>query len=149
MSLAELTPDAVVQAIAEFDRLGHDTFLSTYDFGKARDYLLVREGKAYDSKAIAGVAHQYLPGRNALKADEFTARGKFRRCEHRKHLTFIKPDGIGSKSNLKDWSDYAKRNSFDQKDLKAQSRHDLSADGCKADYKGDWSDKWQVPQRND
>ena len=60
------------------------------------------------------------------------------------------PDGIGCKSNLKDWSDRAKRNSFDQKASKAQSRHDLSADGCKADYKGDWSDKdWQVPQRND
>jgi hypothetical protein len=33
-------------------------------FGKARGYVLVRKGQLYDSKAIAGVAHQYLPGRS-------------------------------------------------------------------------------------
>jgi hypothetical protein len=60
MSLADLTPESVHQAIAEFDRLGRDSFLSTYGFGKARGYLLIHNGHAYDSKAIAGVAHQYL-----------------------------------------------------------------------------------------
>jgi 5-methylcytosine-specific restriction protein A len=39
------------------------TLFSTLEFGKARGYFLVHNGQAYDSKAIAGVAHQYLPGR--------------------------------------------------------------------------------------
>jgi 5-methylcytosine-specific restriction protein A len=72
MSLADLTPETVRQAIAEFDRLGQDSFLSTYGFGKARDYFVVHNGQPYDSKAIAGVAHQYLPGRVALKSEEFS-----------------------------------------------------------------------------
>jgi 5-methylcytosine-specific restriction protein A len=72
MSLADLTPESVHQALAEFDRLGRDSFLSTYSFGKARGYLLIHNGHAYDSKAIAGVAHQYLPGRDALSADAFS-----------------------------------------------------------------------------
>jgi hypothetical protein len=62
----------VHSAIREFDRLGRDTFLNTYGFGKARDYFLVQDGQLYDSKAIAGVAHQYLPGHAPLKADEFS-----------------------------------------------------------------------------
>ena len=72
MSLADLTPEAVRQAIAEYDRIGQDTFLNTYGFGKARDYFVVRNGQSYDSKAIAGVAHKYLPGRAALKSEEFS-----------------------------------------------------------------------------
>jgi 5-methylcytosine-specific restriction protein A len=72
MSLADLTPEAVHQAIVEFDRLGRSVFLSTYGFGKARGYFLVKKGRPYDSKAIAGVAHQYLPGRSLLKSDEFS-----------------------------------------------------------------------------
>ena len=63
MPLTDLTPEAVRRAIAEFDSLGRDSFLNTYGFGKARGYFLVHNGQAYDSKAIAGVAHQYLPGR--------------------------------------------------------------------------------------
>jgi 5-methylcytosine-specific restriction protein A len=72
MSLADLTPESVHQAIAEFDRLGRDSFLSTYGFGKARGYLLIHNGHAYDSKAIAGVAHQYLTGQDTLSADAFS-----------------------------------------------------------------------------
>src|SRR5450759_1415494 len=72
MSLADLTADVVRQAIAEFDRLGRNAFLSTYGFRQARDYFLVHNGQPYDSKAIAGVAHRYLSGRVALKSDEFS-----------------------------------------------------------------------------
>ena len=67
--------------------------------------------------------------------------------DHLDKLRDGQPDGIGSRENLKDWTDYAEGNSFDQKASKAQSRHDLSADGCKADFKGDWSDDWKQPQR--
>jgi 5-methylcytosine-specific restriction protein A len=72
MSLADLTADAVREAIAEFDRLGRDAFLNTYGFAKTRGYFLVHNGQPYGSKAIAGVAHQYLPGRMAPKSDEFS-----------------------------------------------------------------------------
>jgi len=72
MSLADLTSETVRQSIAEFDRLGRDAFLSTYGFGKARGYFLMHKGQPYDSKAIAGVAHQYLPGQRALTADKFS-----------------------------------------------------------------------------
>ena len=47
----------VACAIAEYDRLGRDVFLTTYGYGPANSYLLVHNGRRYDSKAIAGVAH--------------------------------------------------------------------------------------------
>jgi hypothetical protein len=60
MSLAQLTSTtAVKSAIAECDRLGREKFLRVYGFRPARRYLLVFEGRKYDSKAIAGVAHGY------------------------------------------------------------------------------------------
>ena len=37
----------------------------------------------------------------------------------------ISPRGLGTKANLRDWSDYARTNSFSQAGSKAQSRHDL------------------------
>jgi hypothetical protein len=79
MSLADLTPEAVRQAIAEFDRLGRDAFLSTCGFGKARGYFLVHNGNVYDSKAIAGVAHQYaLLSSDAFSGGENSAAGRLR-----------------------------------------------------------------------
>lgn len=46
----------VLGAIAEFDRLGRDSFLERYGFRRARRYFLVHDGEQYDSKAIWGVA---------------------------------------------------------------------------------------------
>ena len=62
---------SVLKALAKSDRLGRDTFLSEYGFGKARSYLLFHNGKAYDSKAIVGVAYGYQFGR-PLKSKEFS-----------------------------------------------------------------------------
>ena len=50
---------SVLQAMEEFDRLGREEFLRKYGFGPAREYVLVHEGKQYDSKAIVGAAHGY------------------------------------------------------------------------------------------
>ena len=72
MSLTDLTPESVREALAEFDRIGRDSFLKTYGFGKARSYFLVHNDQFYDSKAVAGVAHKYLPGRSFLKAADFS-----------------------------------------------------------------------------
>lgn len=72
MALQNITREAVLAAIGEYDRLGRPGFLSKYGFGQAREYLLVHDGKAYDSKAIVGAAHGFLPGERALSASEFS-----------------------------------------------------------------------------
>ncbi|MHA4819578.1 HNH endonuclease [Streptomyces aculeolatus] len=71
MRKGAITRDAVLRAIGEYDELGRERFLSTYGFGRARSYLLVHEGREYDSKAIAGVAHRWDQGR-ALRPEEFS-----------------------------------------------------------------------------
>lgn len=53
----------VRQAVAEYDRLGQDEFLAHYGFGQATAYLLIVDGKAYDSKAILGVAYRLATGK--------------------------------------------------------------------------------------
>jgi hypothetical protein len=73
MALPDLTTSAVAKAIEEFDQLGRDSFLRKYGFGQARSYVLQRDGHSYDSKAIAGAAHGYLPDRAPLKPNEFSA----------------------------------------------------------------------------
>jgi len=72
MSHSEITAEAVVQAMAEFDELGREAFLEKYGFGEAREFFLVHEGRRYDSKAILGAAHGYaLPDEGPLKSHEF------------------------------------------------------------------------------
>jgi predicted restriction endonuclease len=71
VSLADVTTDAVLAAMAEFDDLGRDDFLAKYQFGRARKFVLVRGGIEYDSKAIIGAAHQHATGR-ALPASTFS-----------------------------------------------------------------------------
>jgi len=72
MALSDITRDAVLQAIGECDRLGQDGFLARFGFDRARQYLLVHDGKRYDSKAIVGAAHGFLRGERALTAGEFS-----------------------------------------------------------------------------
>ena len=72
VALPELSRREILQAVAEYDQLGRDGFLEKYNFGAARSYLLVIDGKAYDSKAIVGVAHGFLPGQKRLAAREFS-----------------------------------------------------------------------------
>jgi hypothetical protein len=58
------------------------------------------------------------------------------------------PKGRGTQSNISDWQDYAKRNSFDQSDSKAQSRKDPAP--VKAGQRiSDWSVDWQQPQKRE
>jgi 5-methylcytosine-specific restriction protein A len=72
MSVKKLTTTAVRQAIAEFDRLGREKFLDRYGFAEAREYFLMYKGRAYDSKAIVGVAHKFLRNGRALSSQEFS-----------------------------------------------------------------------------
>jgi 5-methylcytosine-specific restriction protein A len=72
VSIVEITKEAVLAAVVEYDRLGADEFLKRYGFVKAGPHLLAHQGRQYDSKAIVGAAHGYLPGRPALKAADFS-----------------------------------------------------------------------------
>jgi hypothetical protein len=60
MTLGDLTSrTAVLDAIREFDEIGQEAFLQKYGFGPSRDYVVIHDGKRYDSKALLGAAHAY------------------------------------------------------------------------------------------
>ncbi len=58
-TLQSISRKDVTRSIAEYKRLGRGAFLSTHGFGRAREYVLMHEGRSYDSNAIVGVAHRY------------------------------------------------------------------------------------------
>lgn len=73
MSLADITRKAVIAAISEFNELGTKSFLEKYRYQDARQYFLVYENREYPSKAIAGVAHQFVSAnREPLSSSEFS-----------------------------------------------------------------------------
>ncbi|WGS21698.1 MULTISPECIES: HNH endonuclease signature motif containing protein [unclassified Bradyrhizobium] len=77
MAVADLTRQAVLDAIAEFDELRREPFLEKYGFGKSRGYFIEHNGKRYDSKAIAGAAHGKLGGGfQALSSGDFSGGDK-------------------------------------------------------------------------
>lgn len=63
-----VTRDHVLRALEEYDHRGADDFLAHYGFGKAREYVLLHDGKSYDSKAILGLAHRYATGAAAKRS---------------------------------------------------------------------------------
>jgi predicted restriction endonuclease len=71
MALSDLDRAMVLAAIEEYDQLGRDAFLERYGYRGARDYFIIHNGRQYDSKAIAGVAHRRVGGR-PLRASEFS-----------------------------------------------------------------------------
>ena len=74
MSLSDIkSQKPVLDAIAEFDILGRDSFLKKYGFGRLRSYRLIHDGQQYDPKAIVGAAHGYArPDLGPLKAADFS-----------------------------------------------------------------------------
>jgi 5-methylcytosine-specific restriction protein A len=90
MPLADLTAAAVNAAIDEYDNVGGEAFRAKYGFGPAKDYFVIRDGRSYDSKAIAGAGHGYLPGGQPLHADEFSG-GEATVVRHLRQLGFHVP----------------------------------------------------------
>jgi 5-methylcytosine-specific restriction protein A len=72
VSLANLTRQSVKAALAEASRIGQSEFLERYGFKPARQFFIVWNGARYDSKAIAGAAHGYLPEKSPLTARDFS-----------------------------------------------------------------------------
>ena len=63
MGIEDVTdPGAVLQALAEFDQVGHEAFRHQYGFGKAVRWYVEHDGRFYDTKAVLGVAHKYQFG---------------------------------------------------------------------------------------
>lgn len=61
----------MLRTLAEHDGLGRQVFLAKYGFKPARSYLVLHDGRRYDSKAIVGVAHRHVNGR-ALGSGDFS-----------------------------------------------------------------------------
>ncbi len=74
MALSDLTDrEAVLAAVREFDTVGRDAFLARYGFGRAKHWMLVIDGRQYDSKAIVAAAHGFQHANlGPLRASEFT-----------------------------------------------------------------------------
>jgi hypothetical protein len=71
VAIRDITSNTVLAAIREYDELGQSEFLERYGFGRARKFVLVLDGKTYDSKAIVGAAHRHATGK-ALPAAAFS-----------------------------------------------------------------------------
>ncbi|WP_328769422.1 HNH endonuclease [Streptomyces sp. NBC_00286] len=72
MALTDITRIEVNKAVEQYDRLGRDAFLQQYGFGHARRYMLLHGDRHYDSKAIVGAAHGFVPGQEPLAAKDFS-----------------------------------------------------------------------------
>ncbi|TDD92081.1 HNH endonuclease [Saccharopolyspora karakumensis] len=70
----QITRAEVLAAIAEYDALGRETFLSRYGFDDATSYLLHHAEERYEAAAVLAAAHGYLPDRSALRASELPSR---------------------------------------------------------------------------
>jgi hypothetical protein len=52
-------PEAVRQAVEEFDAIGRDAFLARSGFGRSETWYLRVDDRLHDSKAILGAAHGF------------------------------------------------------------------------------------------
>jgi hypothetical protein len=117
MALADLTShDAVLQAVREFDTLGRTQFLAKYGYRKARSYFLVRDGRVYDSKAIAGAAHGYeYPNVGPLKWSDFSGGNDTvrARLESLGFTVIVTEPAAGEPRPLQLFEDYSRREVHD------------------------------------
>jgi 5-methylcytosine-specific restriction enzyme A len=72
MPLSDLSEESVLKAIREYDKIGRNKFLAQGQFGPSRGYVLFHEGRSYESKAIAGRAHGFLPGLKTLTSKDLS-----------------------------------------------------------------------------
>ncbi len=69
-TFSAVTRQHILQAIADWDDRGRESFLGVYGFTAAPGSPLLHEDRVYDAQAILGVAHRYATGRVAT-AEEF------------------------------------------------------------------------------
>lgn len=73
--------EAVLRAMREYDELGRDAFLAKYGFRRSTKFVVVHEGREYDSKALLAAAHGFqhpdagpLLSKNFSGGDQTTSR---------------------------------------------------------------------------
>ena len=65
--------EAVLRAIEEYDQIGRDAFLAKYGFDRSRKFVVVCEGRQYDSKPLLAAAHGFQhPDQGPLRAYHFS-----------------------------------------------------------------------------
>jgi len=68
--IASLTkPDAVLQAMPEYDGCRREALLREQGFGRAKLWYVINDGKQYDSKAVVGAATGIETGHSLPAAD--------------------------------------------------------------------------------
>ncbi|GAA3030763.1 HNH endonuclease [Actinokineospora globicatena] len=87
MGYSDVRRQDVLNAIARCDNMGRTAFLAHYGFHPAREYVLVHGSGEYDSKAIVGVAHEFLDGK-VLASDQFSG-GRATVGRHLESLGFL------------------------------------------------------------
>ncbi|MBZ6106679.1 HNH endonuclease [Streptomyces olivaceus] len=63
MEKGAISRDDILKTLQEYDELGAEAFLDLYDFKPGRKFPILHDGKEYDSKAVAAVAHKHSQGR--------------------------------------------------------------------------------------
>jgi predicted restriction endonuclease len=71
VGINDVTREAVLAAISEYEQLGQDAYLARHGFKRARKFVLFHDDRVFDSKAIIGGAHRYATGA-PLAAAEFS-----------------------------------------------------------------------------
>jgi hypothetical protein len=64
-----VTPDEVVRAMQEYDRLGPDAFFTAHGFAPTTTYEMVWEERRYPPKAILGTAYEFATGQRLASGD--------------------------------------------------------------------------------
>ena len=66
---SQVSRSHVLQAMAEYDRIGDREFLRRYGFHRSRIYTVWNGGQEYDSRAILGAAYFHATGTPAAAGD--------------------------------------------------------------------------------
>ena len=65
----KVTPDDVVHALKEYDRLGPEQFFAAHGYAPTTTYDLVWEKRTYPPKAILGTAYEFAAGLRLASGD--------------------------------------------------------------------------------
>ena len=65
----QVTPDDVVRAMQEYDRLGPERFFAEHGFAPATSYELDWNQRRYPPKAILGTAYEFATGQRLGSGD--------------------------------------------------------------------------------
>jgi len=65
----KVTPDDVLRALQEYDRIGPEQFFAAHGYAPTTTYDLVWERRTYPPKAILGTAYEFAVGQRLAAGD--------------------------------------------------------------------------------